>query len=76
MVTAEHYLRFSGILSVVAAGIVVGVAGEQEWLTSDGRAFVLSTWEEADLLSNTGVYILIGAHTIRSSLVAFGAISS
>lgn len=68
MVIAEHYLHFSGILSVVTAGIVVGVAGEQGWLTSEGRAFVLSTWEEADLLSNTGVYVLIGAQTQIAAL--------
>jgi CPA1 family monovalent cation:H+ antiporter len=69
MVLAEHYLHFSGILSVVTAGIVVGVGGELGWLTSEGRAFVLSTWEEADLLSNTGVYVLIGAKTEVSALV-------
>lgn len=69
MVIAEHYLHFSGILAVVAAGIVVGVAGEREWLTSDGRAFVRSTWEEAELLSNTGVYLLIGAQTNVAALI-------
>lgn len=69
MVIAEHYLHFSGILSVVTAGIVVGVAGEQGWLTSDGRAFVRSTWEEADLLSNTGVYVLIGTQTQVAALL-------
>ena len=69
MVLAEHYFHFSGILSVVTAGIVVGVAGEQGWLTSDGRAFVRSTWDEADLLSNTGVYVLIGAQTQVAALI-------
>jgi CPA1 family monovalent cation:H+ antiporter len=69
MVIAEHYLHFSGILSVVTAGIIVGGGGELGWLTSEGRAVVTSTWDKADLLSNTGVYVLIGAQTEVSALI-------
>lgn len=69
MLVAEHYLHLSGILAVVTAGIAIGVAGDRELLTSDGRTFVQSTWDEADLLANTWVYILIGAHTQISALI-------
>jgi CPA1 family monovalent cation:H+ antiporter len=69
MILAEHYLHLSGILSVVAAGIVVGIAGERAILTSDSSDFVQSTWEDADMLANTGVYVLIGTHAHIPELI-------
>lgn len=60
---AEHYLRVSGILAVVSASIVAGYAIEQNLVTSDEREFIQSSWEEAELLANTAVYLLIGVYT-------------
>jgi CPA1 family monovalent cation:H+ antiporter len=69
MILAEQYLHLSGILAVVAAGIVVGTAGEREILTPESNSHMQSTWEDADLLANTGVYVLIGTYTQIPELI-------
>lgn len=69
MTLAEQYLHLSGILAVVAAGIVVGTASERGILTPESNSQVQSTWEDADLLANTGVYVLIGTYTQIPELI-------
>lgn len=70
VVVAEHYLHVSGILAVVTASVVAGYALKQNLLTSDDRAFIQSSWEEAELLANTAVYLLIGVYTHPTELVS------
>lgn len=63
VLVAVQYLHVSGILAVVTASIVAGYAIQQNLVTSDEREFIQSSWEEAELLANTAVYLLIGVYT-------------
>lgn len=67
---AEQYLHVSGILAVVTASIVAGYAIQQNLVTSDEREFIQSSWEEAELLANTAVYLLIGVYTNPTALAS------
>ncbi|GAW99867.1 cation:proton antiporter [Secundilactobacillus mixtipabuli] len=59
--TAEHF-GFSGILAVVAAGIIHGIQGKQLRLTSTQTQVVTkTTWETATNLLNGFVFVLLGA---------------
>lgn len=69
MLIGEHYLHFSGILAVVAGGLVMGYVGVYDRLTSEGREFIYSSWDEAELLASTGIYILIGTQTRIPQLI-------
>lgn len=70
VLVAEHYLHVSGILAVVTASIVTGYAIQQNLVTSDEREFIQSSWEEAELLANTTVYLLIGVYTHPTELAS------
>ncbi|WP_171001261.1 cation:proton antiporter [Secundilactobacillus hailunensis] len=59
--TAEHF-GFSGILAVVAAGIIHGVQGKRLRLTSTQTQVVTkTTWETVTNLLNGFVFVLLGA---------------
>lgn len=59
--TAEHF-GFSGILAVVAAGIVHGIQGQRLRLTSTQTQLVnKTTWEALTNLLNGFVFVLLGA---------------
>lgn len=59
--TAEHF-GFSGILAVVAAGIVHGIQGQRLRLTSTQTQVVTkTTWETVTNLLNGFVFVLLGA---------------
>lgn len=70
VLVAEHYLHVSGILAVVTASIVTGYVIQQNLVTSDEREFIQSSWEEAELLANTTVYLLIGVYTHPTELAS------
>lgn len=70
VLVAEHYLHVSGILAVVAAGLVVRLAEEGESLPDETTEFIQSTWEVVEFLVNTLVYLLIGTLVDISSLFA------
>lgn len=72
VLVAEHYLHVSGILAVVTASVVAGYVINQNLVTTDEREFIQSSWEEAELLANTVVYLLIGVYTHPTELVALG----
>jgi len=63
--TAEHF-HMSGVLAALAAGLLVGNLGWSGWMgcsiSHAGRAHLISFWEYAAFLSNSVVFILIGAH--------------
>ena len=69
MLIAEHYLHVSGILAVVAGGLVIGYVGIHEQLTSQGREFIHSSWDEIELLASTRIYLLIGTQTRIPQLI-------
>jgi CPA1 family monovalent cation:H+ antiporter len=72
--TAEHF-HMSGVLAAVAAGLVVGNVGWTGWmgcaLSSAGRDHVMSFWDYAAFLSNSVVFILIGAHEANQATHLF-----
>ena len=53
------YLRASGIISALAAGLLVGSGGTR-FLSSEGRDSVRRAWEYFAFLANSFVFILIG----------------
>ena len=62
---AEH-VHMSGVLAALAAGLVIGNLGWTGWsggsISVSGQPHVVSFWEYAAFLSNSIVFILIGAH--------------
>lgn len=62
-----EYFHVSGVLAVVAAGIVNGNAGPSE-MSATTRVVVFNFWEYAAFIANSFVFLLIGL-TIDLSLV-------
>ncbi len=62
---AEH-LHMSGVLSTLAAGLVIGNVGWTGWMgcqiSAAGRDHVVAFWEYAAFLANSIVFILIGGY--------------
>jgi CPA1 family monovalent cation:H+ antiporter len=62
---AEH-LHCSGVLSTVAAGLLLGNLGvlreeeDRNALSSGGRAFVIELWEFVAFIANSLIFLLIG----------------
>ncbi|HJS18454.1 MAG TPA: Na+/H+ antiporter [Anaerolineales bacterium] len=56
---AAEYFHVSGVLAVVAAGIVNGNAGSSE-MSATTRVVVYNFWEYAAFIANSFVFLLIG----------------
>lgn len=56
---AEHFLGVSGVLAVVAAGLVNGNIGPRG-MSPTTRIVVINFWEFAAFLANTFIFLLIG----------------
>ncbi len=73
---AENF-HFSGVLSTVAAGLLLGNLGvlrEDEGrnvLSSDGRSFVIALWEFVAFIANSLIFLLIG---LRVAAIKFGGV--
>lgn len=63
-------LHVSGVVAVVAAGLVVGNAGDQRRLAPTTRVALHSFWEYAAFLVNSFVFLLIGLAVEFQALVA------
>jgi CPA1 family monovalent cation:H+ antiporter len=59
---AEDLLHFSGVLAVVAAGIVSGNVGPQG-MSPTTKIVVFNFWEYAAFAANSAVFLLIGLQT-------------
>jgi CPA1 family monovalent cation:H+ antiporter len=71
---AEHF-HASGVLAVIAAGLVMGNAGPLGALSEQGRDAVRTFWEYAAFLANSLVFLLIGiyqAEMYRSAGLSLG----
>jgi CPA1 family monovalent cation:H+ antiporter len=71
---AEHF-HASGVLAVIAAGLVMGNVGPLGALSEQGRDAVRTFWEYAAFLANSLVFLLIGiyqAEMYRSAGVSLG----
>lgn len=73
---AENF-HFSGVLSTVAAGLLLGNLGvlredeDRNFLTSDGRSFVIALWEFVAFIANSLIFLLIG---LRVAAIRFGGV--
>ncbi len=60
---AEHF-HASGIISALAAGLMVGNVGWGVALSEEGKSRVLYAWEYFAFLANSFVFILIGMNAV------------
>ncbi len=73
---AENF-HFSGVLSTVAAGLLLGNLGvlreeeERNVLSSEGRSFVISLWDFVAFIANSLIFLLIG---LKVAAVKFGGV--
>ncbi|MEJ2549597.1 MAG: Na+/H+ antiporter [Anaerolineales bacterium] len=65
---AEDLLHFSGVLAVVAAGIVSGNVGPQG-MSPTTKIVVFNFWEYAAFAANSAVFLLIGLQTNLTQLL-------
>lgn len=68
---ADH-LKVSPVISVVAAGIVVGNYGSRSGMSASTRLAVNSFWEYAAFLVNSLLFLLIGLQVKVPLLVKYG----
>lgn len=75
-ILAEH-LHFSGVLATVAAGLLIGNLGvlaedERSRITPRGREFTLALWDFIAFITNSLVFLLIGANVAAISFERLG----
>ncbi len=63
-------LRFSGILAVVAAAVIMGTYGRRHGMTDDTRQAVDLSWEYVAFLLNSLLFLLIGLAVPLPQLLA------
>jgi len=61
---AEHF-HWSGVLSTLAAGLVIGNGRGREAISRRGKEAVDAFWEYAAFVANSLVFLLIGLHETR-----------
>ncbi|WP_028970047.1 cation:proton antiporter [Sphingomonas sp. URHD0057] len=69
-------LHASGIISALAAGLVVGNLGWGAALSEEGKTRVLHAWEYFAFLANSLIFILIGLNTASLPLLQLGAVGA
>jgi CPA1 family monovalent cation:H+ antiporter len=69
-------LHASGIISALAAGLVVGNFGWGGALSEEGKTRVLHAWEYFAFLANSLVFILIGLNTASLPLLQLGSVGA
>ena len=77
---AAEWFHFSGVLSTLATGLIVGGSGFAPALTSRGKEALTDFWEFAAFVANSLIFLLIGAQiasfrsagSIRLVIVAIG----
>jgi len=69
-------LHASGIISALAAGLVVGNLGWGAALSEEGRTRVQYAWEYFAFLANSLVFILIGLNTASLPLRQLGSVGA
>ena len=69
---AEHYLGVSGVIATVVAGLFIGNRGAEYAMSPRTQVSIFSTWETAAFIVNTFIFIMIGAATPVSQLLAHG----
>ncbi len=58
-------LRFSGVMAVVIAGIVVGNKGLLHSMTTEEREGLLASWRFGAFVVNSVIFLLVGVQVVR-----------
>ncbi len=69
-IAAEHYLRVSGVMATVGAGVVVGTFGSTRF-TPELKAYLRQFWEYAAFVANGLILLLVGLSIDLGSLGQF-----
>ena len=69
-IIAEHTLHVSGVMAVVACGIVVGNQGARYAMSPTTRIAIKNFWEIAAFIINSLIFLLIGTRIHPSELIA------
>ncbi|MES2137402.1 MAG: cation:proton antiporter, partial [Pseudomonadota bacterium] len=72
---AEHF-HASGIISALAAGLMVGNVGWNGVISAAGRDHVRSAWEYFAFLANSIVFILIGMNSASLPVEQMGTVAA
>ena len=72
---ADHF-HASGIISTLAAGLMIGNFGWMKAISSAGRERIDTAWEFFAFLANSVVFILIGVNAANQPLSALGSAAS
>jgi len=60
---AEHYLHVSGVIAVVASGLIIGNRGAAEAMSPQTKITVFNTLDAGAFIANTFVFLAIGVQT-------------
>jgi len=69
-------LHASGIISALAAGLMIGSLGNKGPISSAGRERVHSAWEYFAFVANSFVFILIGMNVANQPLGRLGSVAA
>jgi CPA1 family monovalent cation:H+ antiporter len=69
-------LGMSGVLASLAAGLVVGNVGWRGAISQDGRGQIVLFWEYMAFLSNSIIFILIGAREAHHATQVFTVVAA
>lgn len=67
-IIAEHTFHVSGVMAVVAAGVIVGNQGARLAMSPTTRIAIKNFWEIAAFIINSLIFLMIGTHTHISEL--------
>jgi len=59
-IIAEHYFHVSGVMAVVAAGVIIGNQGTRYAMSPTTRIAIKNFWEIAAFVINSLIFLLIG----------------
>ena len=69
-IVAEHSLHVSGVMAVVACGVVVGNQGVRYAMSPTTRIAIKNFWEIAAFIINSLIFLLIGTRIHPMELIA------
>jgi CPA1 family monovalent cation:H+ antiporter len=73
-IVAEHTLHLSGVMAVVAAGVLIGNQGKQLAMSPTTRISIHSFWEILAFIVNSLIFILIGLKIPIVEIIGHGSI--
>ena len=68
---ADHYVGVSGVIAVVAAGLLIGNRGAEEAMSPQTKITVFNTLETGAFIANTFIFLTIGVKTPIDQLLRY-----